>query len=114
MLQTAPETKPTKRITPAANREKQLRHKYGITTAQYFEMLEAQGGGCAVAGCNRPRLIKRTWPVDHCHATGKVRGILCQQCNTALGLAHENPELLRAMADYVEHHQKNPGTKIVA
>ena len=63
--------------------------KYGITLEQYNQMLDAQGGVCAI--CKKPETAKgnhgtaRELAVDHCHDTGKVRGLLCSQCNTAIG-----------------------------
>lgn len=44
--------------------------------------------------------------IDHCHRTGKLRGFLCSECNRCLGCAKDNPEVLRKMADYIEHHQR--------
>jgi hypothetical protein len=58
-------------------RAKQL----GVTDDEYARMLEAQGGGCAICGA-RPKT--RRLHVDHDHATGKVRGLLCHRCNRAL------------------------------
>lgn len=55
-----------------------LKKKYGITRAQYDAMLVSQGGGCAL--CNAPPKT-RALHVDHDHATGRVRGLLCFRCN---------------------------------
>lgn len=75
--------------------------KYGITAEQYEQLLEWQGGRCAICG-NRPR--KKRLAVDHDHRTGEVRGLLCATfCNhKMLGGARENPEILRRAADYLE------------
>lgn len=43
--------------------------------------------------------------VDHCHESGKIRGVLCHGCNLALGNAEDNPERLRALADYLERNE---------
>jgi hypothetical protein len=73
--------------------------KYGLTMSKYETMLEAQGGTCAI--CRDP---KRTGSfgfldVDHCHATGKVRGLLCVRCNQAIGSLGDTIEgLERAIA----------------
>ena len=82
-----------------------LKHKYGIGVADYDRMLAAQGGGCAICGSIKS-YSKRggRFHVDHCHATGKVRGLLCQACNTTLGQMRENPDTLRAAAAYLERH----------
>lgn len=85
-------------------RERHLLRKYGITIADYEAMLHAQGGGCAICG-RRPEEQKR-YPtflhVDHCHDTGRVRGLLCDQHNLLLGRFDHDPALLRRAADYLE------------
>lgn len=64
-------------------------------------MIEAQGGKCAT--CERPiPPAGRTRHVDHNHTTGRIRGILCQPCNVALGHLQENPDTLRRMIAYLE------------
>jgi len=85
----------------------QLLKKYGITVEQYNAMLESQNGCCAICKTetpgNRKGKLSGEWKfsVDHCHATGVVRGLLCNHCNAALGLAKDNPDLLEIMADYL-------------
>lgn len=70
--------------------------KYGITLDQYAAMLEAQNGLCALCEQREPKHI------DHCHETGRVRGLLCPSCNTALGKFDDNPALLRKAMSYLE------------
>lgn len=77
--------------------------KYGITLEQYQELLDKQDGRCAVCGTDKP------WPdssrtnfvVDHCHSTGRVRGLLCATCNLMLGYAKDQTEILRAAITYL-------------
>lgn len=69
---------------------------YGITEQQYLDMIEAQGGVCAI--CKRD--MKRP-QIDHCHTTGKVRGVLCSACNGALGKFQDNPEILKVAIEYL-------------
>ena len=78
-----------------------LKAKYGITLEKYYEMLEEQNGGCKV--CNSAPLRQRLH-VDHCHTTGKVRGLLCQACNVSIGKMKESPMLLRKLANYIEEN----------
>lgn len=81
--------------------------KYGLTPESYLALFDAQGGRCAVC------LIELTFEprkanaanVDHCHATGKVRGILCLRCNTAIGYLKDSPQRARAIAAYLEANE---------
>ena len=80
----------------ASCRRSELKYKYGITPEQYDEMWKAQGEGCAICGSDRkPR-------IDHCHQTGRVRGILCDTCNRGLGMLGDNLETLRNVVQYLE------------
>jgi hypothetical protein len=94
-----------------ANRERVIEYRrhanlkrYGLTPDEKAAMLLAQGNSCAVCKSPNPGTT-RGWQVDHCHATGKTRAILCLPCNVALGKAKDSPETLRALADYVEKHR---------
>lgn len=81
-----------------------LMSKYGITLQQYDAMLEAQQFKCLICQSDSPAQ-KNTWHIDHCHATGKVRGILCHLCNLMLGHARDNVDTLAAGIGYLLYHQ---------
>lgn len=75
---------------------------YGITLDEFNAMLVSQGGRCAICRTDTPG-GKGQFNVDHCHGTGRVRGILCERCNRRLlAAAGDDPELLRRAADYLE------------
>jgi hypothetical protein len=80
-------------------RYRQLLINHGITSLKYEEMLSAQDGVCyfCKGGC-----FKGYLSVDHDHATGEVRWLLCSKCNVTLGNVNDDPYLLRAMADALE------------
>lgn len=80
-----------------------LRVRYGLTLEQYRGMLKSQTGRCAI--CKKKFVERKDTHVDHCHRTGKVRGLLCSNCNRALGYAKDDPRLLRAMARFLEKAQ---------
>ena len=67
-------------------REKRMKERYGITIAIYEEMFVDQGGVCKI--CEVPP--RRMLVVDHCHLSGKVRGLLCSSCNLGLGKFRDN------------------------
>lgn len=83
-------------------REYQLKRKYGITLEQYDQLLEKQNHCCAI--CERHKSeFKTQLAVDHSHKTGLIRGLLCTACNYRLVAKHEDGDLLRKIADYIEN-----------
>lgn len=88
------------------NRANHRKWAYGVAAPEYEKMLAAQDGRCAVCGADNSGSVNkdgtfRSMFVDHDHATGKVRGLLCRSCNSALGYAHDNPEVLMKLAEYL-------------
>jgi hypothetical protein len=77
-------------LSPKVKKNRHLRKTYGITIAQFTDMLERQQNKCAIG---EESLTKNTAHVDHCHKTGKVRGLLCKKCN--LGLGNFNDSMLK-------------------
>lgn len=82
-------------------REQNFLSKYGLTLEQRARMWASQDGRCAVCGVGIPLDDKKTH-IDHCHETGKIRGILCQGCNIALGQIKDDVGVLRKMIAYLE------------
>ena len=78
---------------------------FGITPEQYDQMLDSQGGRCAICGTDSHGHNKGQWPIDHDHETGVVRGLLCHNCNVMLGQAKDNTDTLRKAIEYLERHQ---------
>lgn len=86
-----------------------LKRYYGITVDEYIAMHGAQGGVCAICkkyeASSDPRTkALRRLAVDHDHATGKVRALLCSNCNVGLGRFNDDADLLREAADYLDGH----------
>ena len=77
-----------------------LKREYGMTIADYDALLVQQDGRCAICGV-QPTLKRLA--VDHDHATGRIRGLLCDNCNQALGKLKDDPELLRTAIRYLEN-----------
>lgn len=71
-----------------------------MTIEQFEAMVEVQAGLCAI--CTEPMKPGQGTAVDHCHATGLVRGVLCINCNVALGHMKDNAMLLEAARTYLE------------
>jgi hypothetical protein len=76
------------------NREKALMRNYGMTLTEWNQMFAEQNYRCAICGSMDPMNDSRNFCVDHCHTMGHVRGILCSPCNTMLGLAKDDPNIL--------------------
>ena len=81
---------------------------FHMTDANYAEMLAGQGGGCAICGRSKPNGTRKRFNVDHDHASGAVRALLCHDCNIALGAIKDDPAIARKMAEYVEYHKARP------
>ena len=81
----------------------QLKQYYGISMEDYTKIRAKQNGECAILGCHTTEeKTGRRLAVDHSHKTGKVRGLLCDRCNTTLGKMEENPDLLHALLNYFD------------
>lgn len=89
---------------PEGVRRRHLLAKYGMSPADWDRLFEVQSGRCAICQLHEDEAGGRLH-VDHCHATGSVRGLLCRGCNTGIGKLREDPEIIRAAAAYVEHHK---------
>lgn len=81
---------------PDVVRQMGFKYNYGITLADYNEMVAKQEGLCAACKCHPNKLV-----VDHCHATGKVRALLCGPCNIAIGICKESPAILDMLKVYL-------------
>lgn len=104
-LHTSPNTGTVSKRCRMCQRLRNIQNLYGLNEAGFFRMLKDQNDSCAI--CKRPFGDTRaTGPhVDHNHETGKVRGILCSPCNTALGSFKDDPEILRAAIRYLADHE---------
>jgi hypothetical protein len=77
-----------------------LKKRFGLPMGSYDRMLKAQDGKCAICKADKPGGRAKRFHVDHCHATGRVRALLCEGCNNGLGRFRDKPDLLRAAANY--------------
>ena len=78
-----------------------LKKVYGITEDDYNKMYITQNGKCAICGIHQNNL-KRRLSVDHDHINGRVRGLLCHHCNTILGMAKDDSEILESALIYLK------------
>ncbi|WP_353231257.1 MULTISPECIES: endonuclease VII domain-containing protein [Novosphingobium] len=80
-------------------REQRHLLKYGMTFEQRALLRKQQDARCAI--CADPLQGGRREHLDHCHATGRVRGLLCSECNTGIGKLKEDPAILRRAVEYL-------------
>lgn len=80
--------------------DRNLRAKYGISLVEYQKMVLDHGGVCAI--CHEPNYDGRRLVVDHCHDTGKVRGLLCNACNGGIGLLKDSVLRLESAINYLK------------
>jgi hypothetical protein len=90
---------------PERTRGKYLRETYGIKLSDYDNMLEAQGHKCAICGQDETR-FKKKLVIDHDHATGEVRQLLCNMCNHGIGNFKDDIDLMANAIKYILKHSK--------
>ena len=86
------------------DKNSKLKRAYGITFDEYEELLSKQNKKCAICGIDnngKYRNKPRAFAVDHCHTTGKIRGLLCSDCNTGIGLLKDNINFLQSAINYL-------------
>lgn len=89
--------------------------QFGLTQEQYEQMLIRQEGRCAICRTDNPfgpgdqymkKRKRRIFSLDHCHSTGRVRGLLCSRCNLAIGMFGDDKSVLGAAIAYIDHHKR--------
>jgi hypothetical protein len=91
-----PECQVKRKVWKTSTSDWVLRRKYGIASSDYEKMFKEQLGKCFICGSSPERLC-----IDHCHTTGRVRGLLCKSCNGALGMLRDNADYALAAAEYL-------------
>jgi Recombination endonuclease VII len=92
------------------HRDYKILKQFGVTASEYDRMLVAQNGVCAIcrqeeSSRHQKGSVKRL-AVDHCHSTGKVRGLLCERCNQVLGRIKDDSDIARGMATYLDANRE--------
>lgn len=98
--QSDPSRRATRVRNPMVRLKYRLQRDYGMTLADYTELVGRTNGLCAICGETPKRSV-----VDHDHKTGRVRGILCANCNSGIGLLGDNPATIRAAIDYLQKYE---------
>jgi Recombination endonuclease VII len=83
-------------------REERLKQVYKLSLQDYEAMVAQQGGVCRICKTKPARPLF----VDHCHASGRVRGLLCHPCNASLGFMRDDPVIAAAAADYLREAKR--------
>jgi len=97
-----------KRKKELAERARALEKNYDMSMDEYQYLIDLQSGICAICHTHSSRALQ----VDHNHSDGTIRGLLCGNCNKALGLVHDEPSILRAMVLYLERNGLDMGGPI--
>jgi hypothetical protein len=87
------------------NSEKWYKYAYGISFSEKQKIVESQNNCCAICNKSFADLHNRHVHLDHCHETGKIRGVLCGNCNKGLGCFLDSLELLESAKGYLKKHE---------
>lgn len=93
-----------------SNRKSHLKFYYQLTLTDFETMLKTQNSSCAICFARQPG-GQRDWHVDHDHKTGKVRGLLCHNCNVMLGCARDTVQHLMSAIVYLRKFSRQPSSK---
>ena len=96
--------------TPERQRKSRLKHKYNLTIEEYDLMLADQNGECAICYTTDPGGSGSRFAVDHDHQTGRVRGLLCSNCNRGIGLLQDDAVVLSNALSYILNNDRNRST----
>ena len=93
------------KVTPQQKRQYRIKAEYSLLWEDYVDLYNKAQGKCAI--CEKELSLlketsKHTAHVDHCHRTGKVRGLLCRSCNRGIGYLNDSPERLEKAASYLK------------
>jgi hypothetical protein len=97
--------------TPHLEKGRALRQSFGISLDHFNEMLAAQDGKCGICGSREAGTRggkSKAFAVDHCHKSGKIRGLLCESCNQGIGKLKEDRNILLAAVAYLDRHTLEP------
>jgi hypothetical protein len=86
---------------PDKYKNQEIQSKYGISIDDYYLILGMQGGGCSICGSIDPKFGRKYFCVDHCHSTGRIRGLLCHTCNLGLGHFDDSLQLIQSAQAYL-------------
>jgi hypothetical protein len=89
-----------------AKNNEYLFRKYGLTRPEYDSLVTKQDGRCGICGTSEVRRGDYRWCVDHDHSTGKIRGLLCFRCNSAIGLLDDNIGTAEKLVAYLREHKQ--------
>lgn len=82
----------------------QRKIKYNLSNEEYNLILKEQSYSCAICNIHQDDYHKE-FSVDHCHKTGKVRALLCNQCNSGIGFFRESTSIMKKAIDYIKKHK---------
>ena len=88
-----------------SRRDKALDKKLGKGASAFYKAEKAKSDKCRICGINESEAPKGRLAIDHCHETGKLRGLLCDKCNTAIGLFQDNVSNLTAAIEYLRNNR---------
>ena len=98
------QAKAWQKANPGKRKAQRLMITHGIDLSDFRDMLAAQNGCCAICGHSDTSNPKIFPVVDHCHDRGRIRGLLCMNCNQGLGKFQDSPQLLMLAAAYIARH----------